>query len=65
MQSGTGTSSTLALLACLALKLTCSQLLRWRHQEAEVLPSWSNLPRLRYATPTPKALLSRSYRTSQ
>jgi hypothetical protein len=59
-QSGTGASSTLTLLACLAVKLTCSQLLTCRHQDAAVLPSCSKRPRLRYATPTPKALLSGS-----
>lgn len=50
----------MALLACLAVKLTCSQLLTCRHQDAAVLPSCSKRPRLRYATPTPNALLSGS-----
>lgn len=64
-QSGTGLSSTLTLLACLAVKLACNQLLACRHQDAAVLPSCSKRPRLRYATPRPKALLSGSKRTSQ
>lgn len=50
--SGTVISKALTLLLCFAANVFCSQLLTWIHQLVFVFPSWSNFPKVLYATPT-------------